>query len=222
MKIDKQDVLRYLSYKNQIIDTKLDLLIDRTIIEIEEYLKPRYTFRLFKLLKNNNEITLLNSTIILKGNAIANHLKYSEKCVVVATTIGSIIEQKIKYYQNTDLTKTVILDACATCAVESYTDDVEDIIKEEANKMDLGITYRYSPGYGDLSLDTQPYLIKGLEADKKIGLSVTENNILLPRKSVTAIIGFQDKNIVSLHPGCNDCSSREFCKFRKEGNYCGK
>lgn len=51
------------------------------------------------------------------------------------------------------------------------------------------ITFRYSPGYGDLPLDVQSSFLRALDAQKKIGLTVSENNLLFPRKSVTAIIG---------------------------------
>lgn len=222
MQIEKQEVLRYLSYKNQNIHSSLDLLIDESILEIKEYLNLRNTFKIFNIERNTNNIKLLNSNILFKGHDIAEHLKNSDVCAILALTIGNIVERKIKYYQKTNLTKAVILDACATVAVESYADEVQKKIEEEAAKLNLGITYRYSPGYGDFNIGIQPFFIKVLEADKKIGLSVTEDNILLPRKSITAVIGFQDKKIVSTHPGCNSCNTREMCKFRKEGNYCGK
>ncbi len=222
MYIDKKEVLRYLGHKNQEIDESLNNLIDELIEEVKEYIQPKYTFRIYQIEKRDNVIKLANSNYIFEGGDINRHLAQSNQCSILATTLGSMIENKIKYYQKVNLTKALILDSCATCAIENYTDDIQEKIKEKANELDLGITYRYSPGYGDFPINTQKIIIRLLEADKKIGLTVTESNILLPRKSVTAIIGFQDKKIISVHPGCNTCKNKDICKFAKEGSYCGR
>lgn len=222
MYIDKKEVLRYLGHRNQKIDETINSLIDEQIEGIKEYIQPKYIFKVFQIEKHDNEIKLFNSNYILEGKDIYKHLIKSNQCAILATTLGNMIENKIKYYEKADLTKAVILDSCATCAIESYTDEVQEEIKSKACEQGLGITYRYSPGYGDFPISTQQIIIRLLEADKRIGLTVTENNILLPRKSITAIIGFQDENIISVHPGCNKCENNKICEYAKEGRYCGR
>ena len=49
-------------------------------------------------------------------------------------------------------------------------------------------TRRFSPGCGNWPLEIQPQLGKIIKTEQ-IGLQVTENFLLFPRKSVTAIIG---------------------------------
>ena len=44
-----------------------------------------------------------------------------------------------------------------------------------------------SPGYGDLPLSLSRTIISELDATKKIGVSITESDLLVPSKSVTAI-----------------------------------
>ena len=52
------------------------------------------------------------------------------------------------------------------------------------------------PGYGDLSLNYQKDIIEFLQAKKNIGVSLTESLMMVPVKSVTAIIGIgKEKNI---------------------------
>jgi cobalamin-dependent methionine synthase I len=111
----------------------------------------------------------------------------------MAVTLGNLVDAKIRYYEKFNLTKALILDACATVIIESACDEIQEEIKKEALKTNKGITYRYSPGYGDFPIDIQKKILDILEAQKKIGLSVTEDSILIPRKSVTAVIGFQDR-----------------------------
>lgn len=47
---------------------------------------------------------------------------------------------------------------------------------------------RFSPGYGDLPLDTQVYIMSFLEPQKNIGVFLTDSLMLTPSKSVTAFI----------------------------------
>lgn len=222
MEVNRNEVLRYLGYKKGDIGESISRLIDECIEEIKKYSNYKYTYKLFTIKQLEEEIELLNSKLILKGSDISHHLKDSTMCAVLGVTLGSLVDTKIKFYEKTNLTKALILDACASTAIEWVCDEASNKIKEEAlNDYDLGITYRYSPGYGDFGIDIQPEIINALEAQKKIGLTVTETNILIPRKSVTAIIGFQDKNIISIHPGCRACNNAKWCQLRKGGNYCG-
>ncbi|QCX32433.1 hypothetical protein FDN13_01250 [Caloramator sp. E03] len=144
-------------------------------------------------------------------------------CAFLAATLGSNIDNKIKYYEKTDFTRSIILDACATTAIEELCDMVEEEIKAIAlEKYKKNITNRYSPGYGDLSLEYQPSIINLLDANKRIGLTVTDSLILIPRKSVTAIIGFQDDYIIKESSKCNKCKNNSNCFYRKGENYCEK
>lgn len=219
--INKAEVLRYLGGRGQKLEDNMKLLIDECIEEIKEYINFKYTYKIFNVKLENEGIKLHTSNLIFKGSDIKQHLKDSSKCAVLALTLGGLVDTKIRYYEKINLTKSLILDACATTAVEWVCDEVENIIKRDAEKEGYGITYRYSPGYGDFPIDIQPEILNHLEAQKKIGLTATETNILIPRKSVTAIIGFQDKNIIRQHPGCTQCSKYTQCGYRRGGNYCG-
>jgi hypothetical protein len=219
--INRDEVLRYLGSRGQRIEDNMNLLIDECIEEIKEYINFKYTYKIFDIKLEDEYVKLPTSNLTFKGSDIKHHLKNSSKCVVMAATLGSLVDTKIRYYEKINLTKSLILDACATTAVEWVCDEVENIIKRDAEKEGYGITYRYSPGYGDLPIDIQPEILSNLEAQKKIGLTATETNILIPRKSVTAIVGFQDKDIVRQHPGCTQCSRYKQCGYRKGGNYCG-
>lgn len=221
MHIDKKEVLRYLGYKNGFIDENIDLLIDECINEIKELSKWKYVYKTFSIDKNEEQVKLREGNLIFKGKDILEHLQNSNMCTVMAVTLGSGVDTKIRYYEKINLTKALILDACASTGIEWACDEVQKQIKEEAERKGLGITYRYSPGYGDFSIDVQCKIINSLDAQKNIGLTVTEDNILIPRKSVSAIIGFQDKHIKTQHPGCRKCNNFTRCQYREGGSHCG-
>lgn len=218
LKIPKDEVLRYLGYKKKhTLDDNLEQLINETIEESYKLLTPKFVYAMY-----NNDITdlgivLCKTKLVLTGNDIYEHLKHAKKSVIMAVTVGRQIETKIKYYEKINLTKALILDACATSAVEEVCDRLDDYIKAKANEENLSTTFRFSPGYGDLPLDIQRDFINTLNAEKTIGLTVSEHNLLMPRKSVTAIIGLIPKKYESKKHGCEVCKNYQNCSFRKDG-----
>ena len=221
LEIPKDEVLRYLGYRSQQIDEKLDELINLTIEESKTLITPRFITSRCKVSLVENGVKLLGTSILLTGNDIKEHLKDSKECILMGVTIGGNIEKRINLYGKTNLTKSLILDSCATTAVEEICDKVEDYIKGEAIGNGESTTFRYSPGYGDLSLDVQKDIINTLKAEKTIGLTVSAHNLLMPKKSVTAIIGLIPKDKEVKKKGCEVCKNYENCSFRKEGIVCG-
>ena len=86
----------------------------------------------------------------------------------------------------------------ATSAADAYLaqqiglDAVEKVMDELETRSRSGVegkrlTPRRSPGYGDLPFELSREIINRLDATKKIGVSITDSNLLVPSKSVTAI-----------------------------------
>ena len=88
----------------------------------------------------------------------------------MAATIGSDIERKVKLYSKYNLTKALILDSCATTAIEEVCDNLQESISKGILKGEEKFTFRYSPGYGDLALDIQKEIVSILDCERKIGL----------------------------------------------------
>ncbi|SCY99198.1 vitamin B12 dependent-methionine synthase activation domain-containing protein [Alkaliphilus peptidifermentans] len=204
----KKEVLRYLAYRNQPLDDNINALIDSTLEEAIALKNnnKKYIYKAFDFTLESNRVLLANSTIYLSGKDISKHLKTSEKCIIIAATLGLNFEKAINYYSKVNLTKALIMDACGTALIEELCDDIEIEISNDNSFRDYRLTSRYSPGYGDFPIESQRNIEVLLETSKTIGLSVTSNHLLIPRKSVTAIIGLhRDK---TMDPPMNSC---EFC-----------
>ncbi|EPY2272861.1 methionine synthase [Clostridium sporogenes] len=219
LNIDKNQILRYLGYRGQEISNEIHSLIEECIKEIKNLVSLRSTYKYSKV-EINNQVNLIDIDLKLEGKDIIRHLEKSNKCCVMAATLGSEVDRKILYYEKVNMTKAVILDACATTAIEEYCDFIEDEVKKVVEKDQLNINWRYSPGYGDLDISIQRDLLKSLDAEKIIGLTVSSHNILIPRKSVTAIIGIIPKEVIVKRKSCSKCNKFDSCKFRKIGEIC--
>ena len=218
--VNKNEVLRYLGYKDQAYSEELDQLTDEMRKEIVAISHYKYIYKIVDVLKDDDgNVYLKDQPFPLLGESIQHHLKDAEKCVVMAATLGVGVEKRINYYSKVDLTKNFILDSCGTQLIEEVCDYLETVVREDL-EIPYFFTFRYSPGYGDYPITVQNQLVQFLDGYRKLGLSVTENHLLIPRKSVTALIGLQKKPVSEDRAKCVSCSMLGQCKFRKEGTRC--
>ena len=72
---------------------------------------------------------------------------------------------------------------------------------------------RFSPGYGDFSIEHQRDITSVLDTARRIGLTVTDSLMLAPMKSVTAVIGVAETEGCAAG-GCGNCGKKD-CEFRR-------
>mgnify|MGYP001781023882 FL=1 len=220
--IDREEVLRYLEYKGQDIDNNLIEIIEECRNITKDRINPRYTFRVYSIKQKYKGIIELEGTnLILESNDLYEILKDCNECILMAATLGINIEKDIKKYSCTELTKEIIIDSCATTAIEEVCDRVQNEIENNILKNGQYLTFRYSPGYGDLSIEKNTEILTILNGQKEIGLTITNSGIMIPRKSVIAIIGITDKKVEQDKTSCSTCKNKSKCKFKKGVNSCG-
>lgn len=95
-------------------------------------------------------------------------------------------------------------------------------VKAAAAAHGLAGNWRFSPGYGDCPLSAQRSIVDALNATRLIGLTVTPTSLLMPTKSVTAVIGLFGGEVhdAQSRPTCNICRMREHCRFRAAHTTC--
>ncbi|MDU4934639.1 MAG: vitamin B12 dependent-methionine synthase activation domain-containing protein, partial [Peptostreptococcaceae bacterium] len=202
--IDREEVLRYLEYKGQDIDNNLVEIIEECRNIAKDRINPRYTFRVYSIKQKYKGIIELEGTnLILESNDLYEILKDCNECILMAATLGINIEKDIKKYSCTELTKGIIIDSCATTAIEEVCDKVQNEIENNILKNGQYLTFRYSPGYGDLSIEKNTEILTILNGQKEIGLTITNSGIMIPRKSVIAIIGITDKKVEQDKTSCS-------------------
>lgn len=151
---------------------------------------------------------------LLRGSDIQKHLDSSEEVLFFAATLGAQADRLIRAAQVGNMAYALVLDALSSAMIERYCDECETVMREKTGGY---FTARFSPGYGDFPIELQGALLRFLSAEKRIGLTATENHILIPRKSVTAVIGITDTEGTKRR-SCEQCNMRDRCDFRR----CGK
>ncbi len=128
-----------------------------------------------------------------KSEKLRNNLQGCKKAVLFAATVGSGIDRLIRRYEKADPKMGLLLQGLGAERVESLCDAFDAEVKACAEKLGGSTNWRYSPGYGDLPIEVQRVFLPLLDAERRLGITLSESCLMAPSKSVTAIIGVLPK-----------------------------
>lgn len=189
--IDRKETARYLGYGNNEPDEVILKLMDECEGPLMEACHPAFCYGVFDIvLCSEEKVVLSECALELHGRDIVKLLQNCSQAVLFAATLGSEVDRLLRKLQVVSMPKALITDAMAGTAIEQICNDFQKELSIQFPNMQQ--TMRYSPGYGDLPLAVQTDFLATLEAGKRIGLAVTNSNMLSPVKSVTAVIGLRD------------------------------
>ena len=183
LRVDEREALRYLGVK-EADESVLSLLksCEKELVELSE---PRAVYALVDIANDGENVDF--GFMQVKSKSLAKNLQNCSSAYVFAATLGIGVDRLINKYLHVSPLKTSVIGAISSSLIESVCDFVNaELIKEKCS------VPRFSAGYGDFSLEHQRDILKALDADKKIGISLTESLMMIPVKSVTAVIGIKD------------------------------
>ena len=208
-KLNRNEAVRYLGGAGIQLNYRMDVLMNECEKAVLEKASPKISLYRKRLALPQ----------LMGGKDIESHLSGCEKAIVMCATIGTEVDKLIRISQISDMARAVVMDSLASVAVEQVCNTFDKIIAEKYS--DYNMTFRFSPGYGDYPIEMQKVVLQMLDAPKKIGLCTNDNYLLMPAKSVTAVMGLSKNPIERKKRGCAICNMRETCKFRRKGLHCG-
>jgi len=217
MRVPVEEALRYIGAKEADADTRR--LAEDCARIMESRLSPRFLWRAFRIRRGEGRTELPEAGITLPGKLAGTMLTECSGAVLLACTLGAGFERMMKEWESRDMARAAMMDACGSAWTEAACDEAE----REIGSRFPGeyMTDRFSPGYGDLPLDLQADILRALDAERKLGLTVNGSCLLMPAKSVTAILGLSGKPQGARIRGCAFCLLQAECEYRKEQKFCG-
>ncbi len=129
----------------------------------------------------------IDSCYVCKGLAQCN------KATMMALTIGSGLPDEARTAaQQGQLYRSAVADYIGSHAVEMLAEAFCQYLQQQALPRGLYATLRYSPGYGDWALTAQTDVFRFLNHCKG-QIVLSENCLMEPIKSITAIIGWSSQ-----------------------------
>ena len=218
--VDHRQALRGLGYGDREPDGGTLALLERCEGELLAAARPRWRCRVLDVLDRGAEGVRLEGGLTLPGADIARHLAGCGRAAVFCVTLSAGVDALLRRTQAEDMARAVVLDSCASAAVEQMCDLAEARIREAFPG--CWFPYRYSPGYGDLPVTLQSPLLALLDAPRAIGLCAAQSQMLTPRKSVTAILGIAKGRVErGERDGCGRCFLNGRCTYQLRGKTCG-
>ena len=185
--------------------------------ELSSCAKSRKVWGRFSLTIEESGVVLGDGSVRCASRDLARLFANCRSCVVMAVTLGPEVDRRTQLLGRDSMSRALCLDACASVWADSLCDEVEDEVEETLREGEY-LTRRFSPGYGDVPMEFSGDLLWLVDAERRIGLTMTRKGMMLPVKSVPALLG------ISASPerrqrSCDDCSFAA-CQYRRKGGFC--
>jgi len=189
-KDDESEILRYLGYRGSEYGDEISNRMDKCIEIANKIANIRYTYKLFDLVYQDDGIEVVGGAFKLTGDSIRKHLKGAKRAAFMCVTLGRDFDSEIEKMMILDPAAGVILNAAGIAFIEKAADSLQKLIDETlSDGYHTGV--RFSPGYGDLPLESQSDFIRILNAEKYAGVRLNASFLMSPVKSVTAIAAIE-------------------------------
>lgn len=183
--INKKEIMRYMSSQGG--GDEILGLVDECLAEVREMLQYKVCYAILMAETDSNIISLPCGQIASRN--LAKNLSGCDKAIIFAATIGIGIDRLISKYSRLSPAKALCLQAIGAERVEALCNDFCEKMESEFQGKGESLRPRFSPGYGDLPLETQKMIFSLLDCPKRIGVTLGDTLLMSPSKSVTAFIG---------------------------------
>jgi hypothetical protein len=207
--IEKQEVLNRIGYGNaEIISTRIDTLVDDYLGNYHDFIVPSSSC----VYKDIGEVAaghICIEEVTFKSDILARLLRRCQRIAVFVLTIGDYLEELVAYLAAQEMVlPATVLDAVGSGAVEKLAGEIEAGIRRRGAAGGLVVSRRFSPGYCDWDISQQKKLFQLLDGNTA-GVTLTENVLMMPRKSISGIvgIGLPERDIEKYNP-CLTCRNK--------------
>ena len=180
IKANEKEVMRYLGVLA--MDDLTKSLYDACDKHVREVMAPKAIYAIADITVNENAVDF--GFMRVESKNLSTNLRLCDRAYVFCATLGTEVDRYFEKLKRISSAKAAVFSAVASSYIESVCDYVNAIIAEGKT-----VANRFSCGYGDFCLEHQKDILNALEADKKIGVCLTESLMMVPVKTVTAIVG---------------------------------
>lgn len=215
LRIDADQVLRGQGADPTVIRQRSPRLVDLAERAIEEgtpLLKPAMLYLRWAVEGIRHESIHLEGGAELQGKLVAQHLAPARELLVILCTIGAELEEKISQVTSEDLVYGLALDGLGSAGVEALANAGCRRFEMEAVAAGFETSIPLSPGMLEWPVEQGQPQIFGLLQEEDIGVSLTPTSVMVPRKSLSMVIGIGESMVSGTT--CDYCGMRATCRYQ--------
>lgn len=176
--VDEKELKRRLS-----VSSDFDVsAYEKAVKEVLSESTPRACFVRVPISADGEKVTFPFGTV--DSRDLAKNLSGCREAFVFAVTLGHGTERLLSKMSRLSAADFFVYDAVGSALAESVCDEAEKMIKRN-----LKCRPRFSPGYGDFPLSVQRDVLSLVNAERLLGITLTDTCLMIPQKSITAILG---------------------------------
>ncbi len=217
LELDVDAVLRGQGAEPAAIRARSPLLVETAARALEEGLplvEPVVVYHRLPVESVRHERLTLAGGGVLSGSLIGQHLAPAEEVIALLCTVGEALEQHAAEMMSTQIVYGLALDGVGSAAVEALANAACRRFELEAAEHAMQTTIPLSPGMLGWPVEQgQPEIFSLLDG-QAAGVRLTESQIMIPRKSLTMVLGI-GPDVSTGGRTCDYCSLRETCRYQE-------
>lgn len=207
--VPRRNILRYMGMGNSEPDGALSELVDSTLPEFLASVSCRACYAEIPISVSDGVCDF--GAFRVESRDLSRNLAGCDRAILFAATIGMQADIARKRAALISSAKALVLDAMGSACVEALCDSLCTRWRDEYEG--LLLRPRYSPGYGDVPLETQTALLSFLDSKRKAGIALGDSLLMTPQKSVSAFVGIGRTGCTTKFHDCADCGKTD-CAYR--------
>ena len=218
LNLNKKEVLRRGGIKRESavsanMGTLLGELLARTTDE--QLLEPAIAFEIYPITKINQHELRLKGDAALDGSLLSSALEKAKELAAVVCTIGPRLEQEVKKcIDRNEPLRGLLLDGIGSAAIDKLAQEVCRLIGQIASATGHQASSSLNPGMPGFPLSEQRHLFE-LAPAVEIGVSLAPSGLMVPRKSLSMVIGIGPKmRTWTQDEVCASCTLKKTCHYK--------
>ncbi len=188
---------------------------EEVLAEARSLLAPAALYTRLPVRAVEHEQILLEGRAVFAGPLPMRVLAGASEAVVAVCTIGSALEERsAALFAAGHPLQGLAMDGAGTAAIRLVAGALGVRICDEATARGLSVGMSADPGQEGWPI-TQQSVLFGLLPAAKISVHLTDSCLMLPRKSVSFVVGLGPDMRADAVP-CDFCSKRERCHWRRQ------
>jgi hypothetical protein len=218
LKLEMKEVLRHEGIRlPSKLTPEVSALLNELLasVENEHLLKPAIVYEMHDVAQVDHSGLRLKDNKILNGSIFSQGMSTAEELAVAVCTIGSNLEKRVSgYFQSNEPLRGVLLDGIGSAAIDLLARETRRLVTEKASARDYQASSPLNPGMSGFPISGQWQLFQLVPAEK-IGVSLTSSGVMVPRKSISLVIGIgtQMKSWTQKEV-CDRCTLKKTCVYR--------
>ena len=218
LNLQMNEILRRTGIKEDSkLKSEMETLIGQLLVSVndEHLLEPAIVYETYPITEVDYQRLSLKGNIVLHGSALSSVLSPAKELAVLVCTIGCKLEEKVTdYFGKSKPLPGLLLDGIGSAAVDSIAQEACRLIRRGASLRGYQTSGPLSPGGSSFPLSEQWQLFKLVLAEE-IGVRLTSTGLMVPRKSVSMVIGIGPQmKIWTKAEACARCNLHRTCRYK--------